>query len=153
MRVDAEKDGVACLAKKNDDRITPIGKFIRRVRLDELPQLFNILKGEMSFIGPRPERPEIIKQYMEVMPEFAYRMKVKAGLAGYAQVYGKYNTTPYDKLKLDLCYIEHYSVWLDLKLMLLTLKVLFTPDATEGVKEEQVTAMLLEAKEGRKVDD
>ena len=153
MRVDAEKDGVACLAKKNDDRITPIGKFIRRVRLDELPQLFNILKGEMSFIGPRPERPEIIKQYMEVMPEFAYRMKVKAGLAGYAQVYGKYNTTPYDKLKLDLCYIEHYSVWLDLKLMLLTLKVLFTPDAMEGVKEEQVTAMLLEAKEGRKVDD
>ena len=153
MRVDAEKDGVACLAKKNDDRITPIGKFIRRVRLDELPQLFNILKGEMSFIGPRPERPEIIKQYMEVMPEFAYRMKVKAGLAGYAQVYGKYNTTPYDKLKLDLCYIENYSVWLDLKLMLLTLKVLFTPDATEGVKEEQVTAMLLEAKEGRKVDD
>ncbi|MBO7600555.1 MAG: exopolysaccharide biosynthesis polyprenyl glycosylphosphotransferase [Lachnospiraceae bacterium] len=153
MRVDAEKDGVACLAKKNDDRITPIGKFIRRVRLDELPQLFNILKGEMSFIGPRPERPEIIKQYMEVMPEFAYRMKVKAGLAGYAQVYGKYNTTPYDKLKLDLCYIENYSVWLDLKLMLLTLKVLFNPDATEGVKEEQVTAMLLEAKEGRKVDD
>ena len=145
MRVDAEGDGKARLARKNDDRITPVGRFIRKVRLDELPQLFNILKGDMSFIGPRPERPEIIAQYMEVMPEFAYRMRVKAGLAGYAQVYGKYNTTPYDKLKLDLCYIEHYSIWLDLKLMLLTLKVLFTPDATEGVKDEQVTAMLVEA--------
>ncbi len=141
MRVDAEKDGVARLATKNDSRITPIGKFIRAVRIDELPQLFNILKGEMSFIGPRPERPEIIEQYMETMPEFAFRMKVKAGLAGYAQVYGKYNTTPYDKLKLDLAYIENYSVWLDFKLMLLTLKILFTPDATEGVEETQITAM------------
>jgi exopolysaccharide biosynthesis polyprenyl glycosylphosphotransferase len=140
MRTDAEKDGVARLAQKNDSRITPIGRFIRKVRIDELPQLFNILKGEMSFIGPRPERPEIIKQYMEDMPEFTFRTKVKAGLAGYAQVYGKYNTTPYDKLKLDLFYIENYSVWLDLKLMLLTLKILFTPDATEGVDENQTTA-------------
>ncbi|WP_029323229.1 sugar transferase [Butyrivibrio sp. AE3004] len=141
MRVDAEKDGVARLATKNDSRITPIGKIIRAFRIDELPQLFNILKGEMSFIGPRPERPEIIEQYMETMPEFAFRMKVKAGLAGYAQVYGKYNTTPYDKLKLDLAYIENYSVWLDFKLMLLTLKILFTPDATEGVDATQVTAL------------
>ncbi len=147
MRVDAEKDGVARLAKANDSRITPVGKFIRKVRLDELPQLFNILKGEMSFIGPRPERPEIIDQYMESMPEFAFRMKVKAGLAGYAQVYGKYNTTPYDKLKLDLCYIEQYSIWLDIKLMFLTIKVLFTPDATEGVLENQVTAMREDSKE------
>ncbi|WP_408070016.1 sugar transferase [Butyrivibrio sp. JL13D10] len=141
MRVDAEKDGVARLATKHDSRITPIGRFIRACRIDELPQLFNILKGEMSFIGPRPERPEIIAQYMETMPEFAFRMKVKAGLAGYAQVYGKYNTTPYDKLKLDLAYIENYSVWLDIKLMLLTLKILFTPDATEGVEETQTTAL------------
>ena len=141
MRTDAEKDGVARLASKNDDRITPIGKFIRKVRIDELPQLFNILKGEMSFIGPRPERPEIIRQYQEDMPEFTFRTKVKAGLAGYAQVYGKYNTTPYDKLKLDLFYIENYSVWLDIKLMLLTLKILFQPDSTEGVEENQVTAM------------
>ena len=124
-----------------DERITGVGRFIRRVRIDELPQLFNILKGEMSFIGPRPERPEIIAEYLETMPEFAYRMRVKAGLAGYAQVYGKYNTTPYDKLKLDLTYIENYSVWLDLKLMLLTLKILFTPDATEGVEETQITAL------------
>lgn len=140
MRVDAEKDGVARLAAKNDSRITPIGKFIRAVRIDELPQLFNILRGDMSFIGPRPERPEIIAQYMEDMPEFAFRMKVKAGLAGYAQVYGKYNTTPYDKLKLDLTYIEQYSVWLDLKLMLLTLKILIKPESTEGVDSTQVTA-------------
>ena len=119
MRVDAEKDGVARLASKNDSRITPIGKFIRACRIDELPQLFNILVGDMAFIGPRPERPEIIAQYLEEMPEFAFRMKVKAGLAGYAQVYGKYNTTPYDKLKLDLT---------------------FTPDSTEGVDENQITA-------------
>lgn len=141
MRTDAEKDGVARLASKNDSRITPIGKFIRKCRIDELPQLFNILKGDMSFIGPRPERPEIIKQYQEDMPEFTFRTKVKAGLAGYAQVYGKYNTTPYDKLKLDLFYIENYSVWLDLKLMLLTLKILFQPDSTEGIDENQTTAM------------
>ena len=141
MRTDAEKDGVARLASKNDSRITPIGKFIRKVRIDELPQLFNILKGDMSFIGPRPERPEIIQQYLEEMPEFTFRTKVKAGLAGYAQVYGKYNTTPYDKLKLDLIYIENYSVWMDLKLMLLTLKILFQPDSTEGIDENQITAM------------
>ena len=140
MRTDAEKDGVARLSSKNDDRITPFGHFIRKCRIDELPQLFNILKGEMSFIGPRPERPEIIEQYVQSMPEFVFRMRVKAGLAGYAQVYGKYNTTPYDKLKLDLTYIENYSVWLDFKLMLLTLKILFTPDATEGVDDDQVTA-------------
>lgn len=140
MKTDAEKDGVARLAQKNDSRITPIGKVIRKCRIDELPQLINILKGDMSFIGPRPERPEIIAQYVEIMPEFAFRMKVKAGLAGFAQVYGKYNTTPYDKLKLDLTYIENYSLWLDLKLMLLTLKVLLWPDSTEGVESEQVTA-------------
>ena len=141
MKVDAEKDGVARLAAKHDDRITPVGRFIRMVRIDELPQVFNILKGEMTFIGPRPERPEIIEQYMKDMPEFLFRTKVKAGLAGYAQVYGKYNTTPYDKLKLDLFYIENYSIWLDIKLMLLTLKILFKPDSTEGVDSSQTTAL------------
>lgn len=151
MRVDAEKDGVARLASRNDSRITPVGKFIRAVRIDELPQLFNILMGDMSFIGPRPERPEIIKQYVEEMPEFVFRMKVKAGLAGYAQVYGKYNTTPYDKLKLDLSYIENYSVWLDIKLMLLTLKILIKAESTEGVDSTQTTAMKAEGKvEGKK---
>ncbi len=141
MSVDAEKDGVARLATKGDSRITPIGRFIRAVRIDELPQLFNILKGDMSFRGPRPERPEIIDKYMEQMPEFAYRMRVKAGLAGYAQVYGKYNTSPYDKLKLDLIYIENYSLWMDIKLMMLTLKILLRPESTEGVEATQVTAM------------
>ncbi len=141
MKVDAEKDGVARLAAKNDSRITPVGRFIRMTRIDELPQLINILRGEMSFIGPRPERPEIIDQYLEEMPEFSFRMKVKAGLAGYAQIYGKYNTTPYDKLKLDLTYIEQYSFWLDLKLMLLTLKILIKPESTEGVSDSQTTAM------------
>lgn len=147
MRVDAERDGVARLAAKGDDRITPIGKVIRKVRLDELPQLWNILRGDMSFIGPRPERPEIIAQYEAEMPEFTFRTKVKAGLAGYAQVYGKYNTTPYDKLKLDLFYIENYSVWLDLKLMLLTLKILFKPESTEGVEASQITALQQEGKD------
>lgn len=133
MKVDAEKDGVARLAQKADNRITPVGAFIRKVRIDELPQLFNIIKGDMSFVGPRPERPEIIDEYKDELPEFPYRMKVKAGLTGYAQIYGKYNTVPYDKLKLDLYYIQHYSLWLDLKLLLLTVKIVFTPESTEGV--------------------
>ena len=137
MRVDAESDGVARLAGRRDGRITPFGRIIRATRIDELPQLFNILVGEMSFIGPRPERPEIIARYLEDMPEFAFRLKMKAGLGGYAQVYGKYNTSPYDKLKLDLTYIESYSLWLDLKLMLLTLRTLFHPDAAEGVVHEE----------------
>ncbi len=118
-----------------------MGRFIRKCRIDELPQLINILRGEMSFIGPRPERPEIIRQYLGEMPEFAFRTRVKAGLAGYAQVYGRYNTTPYDKLKLDLTYIQHYSVGLDLKLMLLTLKILVQPESTEGVADGQTTAL------------
>ncbi len=141
MRPDAEKDGVARLASKHDNRITPIGRLIRMVRIDELPQLFNILKGEMTFIGPRPERPEVIEKYLEDMPEFLFRTKVKAGLSGYAQVYGKYNTTPYDKLKLDLFYIENYSIWLDIKLMLLTLKTVLRPESTEGIDSSQVTAL------------
>ena len=138
---------MARLASQNDDRITPIGAFIRKVRIDELPQLINILSGDMSFIGPRPERPEIIAQYVEEMPEFVFRMKVKAGLAGYAQIYGKYNTTPYDKLKLDLTYIQSYSVWLDLKLMLLTLKILLRPESTEGISEGQITALKNDVKQ------
>lgn len=140
MRVDSEKKG-ARLASKGDSRITPVGNIIRNIHFDELPQLFNILKGEMSMVGPRPERMEIAKQYSEVIPEFMLRTKVKAGLTGYAQVYGKYNTTPYDKLKMDITYIENYSVWLDIKIMLLTFKILFQKENTEGVDDTQVTAM------------
>ena len=150
MKMSTPKDCPTHLLENPEQYITSIGKILRKSSLDELPQLFNILKGEMSFIGPRPERPEIIKQYMEEMPEFAFRMKVKAGLAGYAQVYGKYNTTPYDKLKLDLSYIENYSVWLDIKLMLLTLKILLSPESTEGIDQNQVTAMKKEANEDSK---
>ncbi len=135
MVVDAEKDGKARLAEENDSRITPVGKVIRMLRIDELPQIFNILKGDMSIVGPRPERPEIAAENEKTMPEFRYRLKVKAGLTGYAQVLGKYNTTPYDKLRLDLMYIEQYSFLLDLKLILMTIKILFLPESTEGVKE------------------
>lgn len=140
MIVDAEKDGIARLAGENDDRITPIGKAIRSIRFDEMPQLFNIIAGDMSIVGPRPERPEIAEEYMKDMPEFDYRLKVKAGLTGYAQVYGYYNTTPYDKLKLDISYIESYSLWLDIKLILLTVKILFRKQSTQGIAEGQVTA-------------
>lgn len=136
MIVNAEKNGKARLASKNDDRITPIGTVIRKLRIDELPQLINIFVGEMSFVGPRPERPELAKKYEKTMPEFKYRLKVKAGLTGYAQVMGKYNTTPYDKLKLDLMYIENHSFWQDMKIIVDTIKICFVPEATEGVDDK-----------------
>lgn len=141
MRVDAEKDGVARLSTgTKDNRITPIGRFIRKVRLDELPQLFNILGGSMSIVGPRPERPEIAKQYEKELPEFALRLQAKAGLTGYAQIYGKYNTTPYDKLEMDLLYISNPSLLQDLKIIFATIKIIFLPESTEGVAEGQTTA-------------
>ena len=142
MRVDAEKDGVARLSTGDkDDRITPVGRFIRKVRIDELPQLLNIIGGSMSVVGPRPERPEIASQYEKEMPEFALRLQAKAGLTGYAQVYGKYNTTPYDKLQMDLMYISNPSFWEDLRIIFATIKILFVPESTEGVAEGQKTAM------------
>ena len=141
MKVDSETDG-ARLAAKDDDRITKIGKILRATHLDELPQVFNILMGQMSVVGPRPERPEIAAQYEEEIPEFRFRLKVKAGLTGYAQVYGKYNTTPYDKLKLDLYYIQHYKVWTDIQLILMTFKIMFLKENTEGVEKEQKTASI-----------
>lgn len=147
MRVNAEKDGVARLASANDDRITPVGHFIRACRLDELPQLFNILKGDMTIVGPRPERPEIAAQYEEEMPAFNLRLQVKAGLTGFAQVYGRYNTTPYDKLQMDLMYINQMSVSEDLMLMFATVKILFMKDSTEGVADGQVTASATSANE------
>jgi len=136
MIVDAEKDGAPHPAEEEDDRITPVGKFLRKSRLDELPQLIDILVGNMSLVGPRPERIEHIKQYTEEIPEFQFRQKVRGGLTGYAQLYGKYNTTPYDKLQLDLMYIQNYSVFLDIRLLLMTVKILFMKESTEGFTKE-----------------
>ncbi len=131
MVVDAEKDGPQP-AVDNDNRITPIGKVIRSIRIDELPQLINILKGDMSIVGPRPERVEHVTQYSEEIPEFVNRYKVKGGLTGYAQVFGKYNTSAYNKLKMDLMYIQNYSLFLDFKLILMTVKILFKKESTAG---------------------
>lgn len=132
--------GKARLARKNDDRITPVGRVLRAIHFDELPQIINILKGDMSIVGPRPERREIADQYKEFAPAFDYRLQVKAGLTGYAQVFGKYNTPPQDKLKLDIYYIQHQSVLLDIELILKTVKILFVKDNTEGVEDWQVIA-------------
>ena len=133
MVVDAEKYAGAVLATDNDPRITRVGRIIRPFRLDELPQLINILKGDMSIVGPRPERKVIADEYCKDIPEFAYRLKVRGGLTGYAQIYGKYNTSAYDTLRLDLMYIENYSLLLDIKLMILTIRILFSKESTEGV--------------------
>lgn len=134
MIPDAEKYTGAVLAEEEDPRVTKVGKFLRSTRLDELPQLFNILKGDMSIVGPRPERRYLIEEYTATMPEFAFRTKVKGGLTGYAQIYGKYNTTAYDKLKFDLMYIEDYSLLLDIKLILMTPQIMFRKESTEGVE-------------------
>ena len=144
MIVDAEKNGKSIPATDGDPRITPVGRIIRKLRIDELPQLINILKGEMSVVGPRPERVEHVQIYTKEIPEFIYRMKVKGGLTGYAQVYGKYNTTAYDKLKLDLMYIQNYSIWLDIELIFKTIKILFMEESTEGFSAEQAQAMTRE---------
>ena len=135
MIVDAEKDGKPHPAGENDDRITKVGKLIRATRIDELPQLINIIAGDMSIVGPRPERWEHVEQYSKEIPEFAFRLKVKGGLTGYAQVYGKYNTTALDKLKLDLLYIANYSFLLDMQIIFQTIKVLVDPGSTEGFTE------------------
>lgn len=135
MIQNAEAESGARLASEKDPRILPVGRFLRATRLDELPQIYNILKGDMSIVGPRPERPELAAEIEKEIPEFTYRLKVKAGLTGYAQVYGKYNTTSYDKLKLDLTYIRNYSILLDLKLIIMTPKIMLLKESTEGVKE------------------
>ena len=144
MIVDAEKYAGAVLATDNDPRITKVGKFIRATRLDEIPQILNILKGDMSVVGPRPERKVIADEYCKEIPEFAYRLKVRGGLTGYAQIYGKYNTSPYDKLRLDLMYIENYSLLLDIKLIILTLRIVFSKESTEGIDKAAENQKLAE---------
>lgn len=137
MVVDADKYGVNPTGE-NDPRITPVGKVLRFTRMDELPQLIDILLGDMSLVGPRPERVEHIQQYSEKIPEFAYRLKFRGGLTGYAQIFGKYNTSPYDKLQLDLIYMQNYSLLLDIKLILMTVKIMFMKESTEGFSKEAI---------------
>lgn len=146
MIVDAEKEGKSQPARDHDPRITKVGAIIRALRIDELPQILNILKGDMSIVGPRPERVEHMQQYGKDIPEFDFRLKVKGGLTGYAQIYGKYNTSPYDKLRLDMMYIENYSLMLDIKLVLTTLRILLSKESTEGFdKLEELDKMKQEA--------
>ncbi len=133
MIPDAEQHG-AQLAEENDTRITPVGRILRKFRLDELPQLFNILRGDMSVVGPRPERPELCTEYEKQFPEFRFRLRVKAGLTGYAQVTGVYDTAPHDKLKMDLMYIENYSLLKDIQIILMTIKIMLFP--TQKTNEE-----------------
>jgi len=147
MKQNAEAETGPVLAGQRDERITPVGKVMRRFHLDELPQLFNILRGDMSLVGPRPEREEFIREYSERIPEFTERLKVKGGLTGYAQVYGRYNTEPEDKIKYDLYYIYNYSIWLDLKLLVLTIRILFQKGNTRGVAKGQTSAMKKKKKE------
>lgn len=126
MIINAEPNG-AQVSNDHDDRVTPVGRFMRKCRIDELPQIWNILKGDMSVVGPRPERPELCAEYERQFPEFRFRLHVKAGLTGYAQVTGVYDTTPYDKLKMDLMYIESYSLFKDIQIVLMTLKTTIFP--------------------------
>ena len=123
--------------QESDDRITKVGRFLRKTRLDELPQFVNIFLGDMTLVGPRPEMIDNITRYKADLPTFVYREKVKAGLTGYAQIEGKYNTSPEDKLMLDLMYIENFSLWNDVRLIFRTLTVLFRPDSTEGFRETE----------------
>ena len=146
MIVDAEKAGISVPATEHDPRITKVGRFTRATRLDELPQLLNIIKGDMSIVGPRPERVEHMEKYGAEIPEFDFRTKVKGGLTGFAQIYGKYNTSPYDKLRLDLMYIENYSFILDIKLILMTIRIILKKESTEGFdKAEEAERMTEEA--------
>ena len=146
MVADAEKNG-ARLATEDDPRITKVGKFLRATRLDELPQIYNILLGSMSVVGPRPERPIFADEYSRQVQNYDMRYSVKAGLTGYAQVYGKYNTRVSDKILMDMIYIVNYSLLLDIKLILLTAKTMFVKSATEGIDEERDAMLSASEKE------
>lgn len=128
MRNDAEKNTGAVWAKKDDPRITPIGRFMRKTRIDELPQFWNILVGDMSLVGPRPERPELTEKFYEKWPKFPRRLRIIPGLTGYAQIHGGYELKPNEKAKYDNYYIDNYSLWFDIKILLGTVKIIFTGD-------------------------
>lgn len=146
MVMNAEKLTGPVLAGENDPRITKIGRVLRATRMDELPQLINILKGDMSVVGPRPERPFFVEEFEREIDDYKYRTIVKAGLTGFAQIYGKYNTTAEDKAKYDLIYIKNYSIFLDLKLILLTIKIIFMKSSTEGIKDSVEISDLIKEK-------
>lgn len=139
MVMNAEKLSGPVLAGEDDPRITKMGKFMRSTRIDELPQLFNILNGDMSLVGPRPERPFFVEQFKNEIPDFKYRTIVKAGLTGLAQVWGKYTTTPEDKVRYDIMYIKNYSIALDLKLILQTIKIVFMKESSAGLSSEEIS--------------
>lgn len=134
MYTDAENRTGPVLASQNDPRITKAGRFLRAVRLDELPQLFNVIKGDMSIIGPRPERPFFVEKFQKQYPEYNLRHSVKAGITGLAQVMGKYSTDVSDKIKYDILYIRNYSFLLDIKIIFLTIKILFMKESSNGLK-------------------
>ena len=127
------------LATSNDPRVTSVGKIIRALRIDELPQLMNVLKGEMSLVGPRPERPFFVKEFEEKNRYYSLRHNVRAGITGYAQVYGKYSSNFNSKLNFDLIYIKKYSLFMDIKIMLQTIKILFDKISSEGVSDKHDT--------------
>lgn len=147
MVMNAESLTGPVLSGENDPRITKIGRVLRATRMDELPQFLNILKGDMSVVGPRPERPFFVEKFERKIDDYKYRTIVKAGLTGFAQIYGKYNTTAEDKAKYDLLYIKNYSIFLDLKLILLTIKIVFMKDSTEGIKDSVEFSDLIREKE------
>lgn len=126
MRNDAEKKTGAVWAQKDDPRVTPIGKFMRKTRIDELPQFWNILVGDMSLVGPRPERPQLTEEFYEEWPEFPERLRTIPGLTGWAQINGGYDISPSEKCHLDNYYIDHWSIWFDIKIMLGTVEIIFT---------------------------
>ena len=135
MTVDANRDENELFSLEQNDNLTRVGKFLRRWRLDEIPQFFNILIGDMSLVGPRPEMMANVARYKMNLPSFVYREKMKAGLTGYAQIEGRYNTSAEDKLMLDMMYIESFSIWLDVKLILRTFTVLLKKDSTQGFQK------------------
>lgn len=136
MVKDAEKDTGAIWSTENDPRVTKNGRFLRRFWIDELPQLFNVLKGDMSMVGPRPERPVFIKEFAETIPDFHYRMTVKAGVTGLAQVLGKYSTTPENKIKFDLMYIRKASLIYDVKIIFETVKKILMGTLKRGENKD-----------------